>query len=90
MFPPAFPDFLHRHSCILGEGAVIERLRRQPATVLDPYLANSAFLYDPVKQAALEASYRQYLQIGRTHEPRIAACITAGAKLRFPAISTGL
>jgi homocysteine S-methyltransferase len=68
MFPPAFPDFLHRHSCILGEGAVIERLRRQPATVLDPYLANSAFLYDPVKQAALEAIYRQYLQIGRTHD----------------------
>jgi homocysteine S-methyltransferase len=68
MLPPAFPDFLQRHPCILGEGAVIERLRRQPATVLDPHLANSAFIYDPVKRAALEAIYRQYLDIGRAHD----------------------
>jgi homocysteine S-methyltransferase len=63
-----FPDFLQRHPCILGEGAVIERLRRQPATALDPYLVNSAFVYDPAKRAAMAAIYRQYLEISRIHD----------------------
>jgi homocysteine S-methyltransferase len=67
MFPPAFPDFLRQHPCILGEGAVIERLRRQPETTLDPRLVNSAFVYRPAQRAQLAAIYRQYLHIGRDH-----------------------
>ncbi len=67
MLPPPFSEFLNRHPCILGEGAVIERLRRQPETLLDPHLANSAFVYDSSKRAALEAIYRQYVQIGQVH-----------------------
>jgi homocysteine S-methyltransferase len=63
-----FPDFLQHHACILGEGAIIERLRRQPGTVLDPHLVNSAFIYDPLKRAALATLYRQYLAIGRDHD----------------------
>ncbi len=61
MFPPPSPDFLHRYSCILRGGAVIERLRRQPVTALDPHLANSAFVYDPVQQATLEGIMRRIL-----------------------------
>jgi homocysteine S-methyltransferase len=60
-----FPQFLEKHPCILGEGAVIERLRRNPALELDPFLVNSAFIYDPAKRAALEAICRQYMDIGR-------------------------
>jgi hypothetical protein len=30
-----FPDYLRNYSRILGEGAVIERLRRDPTTVSD-------------------------------------------------------
>ena len=67
MLPPPFPEFLSRHPCILGEGAVIERLRRQPDTPLDPFLANSAFVYEPALRTALGAIYRQYLQAGQAH-----------------------
>lgn len=51
--------------CILGEGAVIERLRRNDALVLDPHLVNAAFLYEETPRAALEAICRQYLEVGR-------------------------
>lgn len=59
-----FPDFLERQPCILGEGAVIERLRRNSEYDLDPDIVNSAFIYDDAKRAVLEAIYRQYLDIG--------------------------
>jgi homocysteine S-methyltransferase len=68
MAASAFPEFLRRHPRILGEGAIIERLRRDPATPLDPHLVNSAFLYDRAKRPALETLYRQYLQIGADHD----------------------
>lgn len=65
MAPPLFPQFLQQHPCILGEGAVIERLRRKEGCELDPWVVNSAFVYDPVKRAALEEICCQYLDIGR-------------------------
>jgi homocysteine S-methyltransferase len=58
-------EFLERSSCILGEGAVIERLRRNGDLELDPFLVNSAFIYEDAKRAALETICRQYLDIGR-------------------------
>lgn len=61
----SFAEFLESFSCILGEGAVIERLRRNGDLALDPYLVNSAFIYDDAKRAALETICRQYLDIGR-------------------------
>lgn len=60
-----FAQFLDKSPCILGEGAVIERLRRCDDLELDPYLVNSAFIYDDTKRAALETICRQYLEIGR-------------------------
>ena len=64
----AFPEFLERSSCILGEGAVIERLRRNSALELDSFIVNSAFIYDEAKRGAIEAIYRQYLDIGMQYE----------------------
>ncbi len=64
MNPIPFPEFLERHPFILGEGAVIERLRRNSDLELDPYIVNSAFIYDESKRSALESIYRQYLDIG--------------------------
>ena len=52
--------------CILGEGAVIERLRRSDLE-LDPYLVNSAFIYEDAKRAAMQTIFRQYLDIGRDY-----------------------
>ena len=60
-----FPQFLQQHQCIIGEGAVIERLRRTEGCELDPWVVNSAFIYDPIKRAALEQICRQYLEIGQ-------------------------
>ena len=58
-------EFLERSPCILGEGAVIERLRRSGDLELNPFLVNSAFIYEDAKRAALETICRQYLDIGR-------------------------
>jgi hypothetical protein len=60
----SFAEFLESAPCILGEGAVIERLRRNNDLKLDPYLVNSAFIYEEAKRAALETICRQYLDIG--------------------------
>ena len=63
----SFAKFVEKSPCILGEGAVIERLRRNSDLELDPYLVNSAFIYEDGKRAALEAICRQYLDIGREY-----------------------
>jgi homocysteine S-methyltransferase len=58
-------QLLENTPCILGEGAVIERLRRNSDLELDPYLVNSGFIYDATKREALKTICRQYLDIGR-------------------------
>ena len=45
MNPIPFPDFFKQSKCILGEGAVIERLRRNSDCELDPHIVNSGFIY---------------------------------------------
>jgi len=56
---------LNQYPCILGEGAVIERLRRMQGLELDPFVVNSAFIYEEQKRRALEGICREYLEIGR-------------------------
>lgn len=63
-----FPELIERSPCILGEGAVIERLRRGGDFELDPHIVNSGFVYDEAKRAALAAICRQYLDIGRRYQ----------------------
>lgn len=67
MTTPHFPfaTLLNTAPVILGEGAVIERLRRADGVTLDPHVVNSAFIYDPKGREALAAICRQYLAIGR-------------------------
>lgn len=60
----SFPQLLDQSRCLLGEGAVIERLNRNQGVELDPILVNSAFVYDETKRAAVEDIYREYLDIG--------------------------
>ena len=68
MNPTPFPRFFEQSPIILGEGAVIERLRRNTDFELDPFIVNSAFIYDPKKRSALETIYRQYLDIGFNYD----------------------
>jgi S-methylmethionine-dependent homocysteine/selenocysteine methylase len=63
-----FPRFFEQSPIILGEGAVIERLRRNTDFELDPFIVNSAFIYDPKKRSALETIYRQYLDVGFNYD----------------------
>ena len=60
-------DFLDNAPCVLGEGAVIERLRRNPQLELDPNLVNATFIYHAAPRAALVAICRQYMEIGRAY-----------------------
>ena len=77
MKPLPFPKFFEKSQCILGEGAVIERLRRNSEFELDPHIVNSAFLYDKGKSAALSEIYRQYLDIGfKYHLPLLLSTPT--------------
>jgi S-methylmethionine-dependent homocysteine/selenocysteine methylase len=54
-------------SPILGEGAVIERLRRAPGIQLNEHVVNSALIYEQAGHAALTTIYRQYLEIGQRY-----------------------
>ena len=63
-----FAQLLATAPVILGEGAVIERLRRMDGVELDPHVVNSAFVYDDRGRSALAAICRQYLEIGRSHD----------------------
>ena len=62
-----FLDLFVSSPCILGEGAVIERLRRNTSLVLDPHLVNAAFIYSEESRSALERICRQYIEIGREY-----------------------
>jgi len=63
----SFAALLESAPVILGEGAVIERLRRSAGIELDPFVVNSALIYQDAGRAAMETICRQYLDIGRHH-----------------------
>ncbi len=52
---------------ILAEGAVIERLRRNPAVRLDPEILHAGLVLKKSGRTALERIYREYFDIGRKH-----------------------
>ncbi len=62
-----FSQALVNAEFILAEGAVIERLRRDPAVTLDPHIANAGLVYSADGRAALARLYTQYLDIGRAY-----------------------
>ena len=43
MTPASFSRFYEQSDIIIGEGAVIERLRRETEWELDPHVVNAAF-----------------------------------------------
>jgi S-methylmethionine-dependent homocysteine/selenocysteine methylase len=61
-------NIFEKSHAILGEGAVIERLRRNNDLELDPHIVNSAFIYDEDKRAALAKIYQEYMEIGREYD----------------------
>ena len=63
----SFQELLSASPVILGEGAVIERLRRSPGVSLDEHVVNSALIYQDAGRSALETICRQYLDIGQRY-----------------------
>jgi homocysteine S-methyltransferase len=63
----SFVELLETSPVILGEGAVIERLRRADSNMLDEHVVNSALIYQETGRIALEAICRQYLDIGQRY-----------------------
>jgi hypothetical protein len=58
-----FEDAVANAPVILTEGAVIERLRRDPAVDLDPHIANAGLIYNQIGRNTMAGIYRQYIDI---------------------------
>jgi homocysteine S-methyltransferase len=63
-----FQEAMASEPFILAEGAVIERLRRNPSVSLDPHVVHAGLVYDARAITALEDVYRGYLDVGRDHD----------------------
>jgi homocysteine S-methyltransferase len=60
----SFVETINNSPIILTEGAVIERLHRDPSVELDPHILNAGLVYEKKGRRALEKIYRQYIEIG--------------------------
>jgi len=62
----SIPQFIENAEVILGEGAVIERIKRESDQDLDPYIVNAGFIYDDRQRNLLADIFKGYLDIGKT------------------------
>lgn len=62
-----FEKTIQSHQPVLTEGAMVERLRRNPAVILDPEIAHAGLVYSEAGRSALTKIYRQYLSLGCQH-----------------------
>jgi homocysteine S-methyltransferase len=53
---------------MLTEGAMVERLRRNPQVELDPFVANGSLLYTSAGRQALSDLWREYIEIAQKHD----------------------
>jgi homocysteine S-methyltransferase len=63
-----FAETVNTGSSLLTEGAVIERLRRNPDVTLDPHILHAGLIYDTAGRETLSRIHRQYLDIGLAHQ----------------------
>ncbi|MCP5113776.1 MAG: homocysteine S-methyltransferase family protein [bacterium] len=82
-----FRDQLRGVGTVLMEGAVIERLRREPRVMLDEHILHAGFLYEPDNRALLGGILREYMQIGSDARLAMAALTptwrASGERLRL-------
>ena len=69
-----FLDTVQTAPLVLTEGALIERLRRDPTVALDPHVLHAGFIYDERGREALRRLYRQYLDIGSAFDLPMMVC----------------
>jgi homocysteine S-methyltransferase len=64
-------SLLETSPCVLTEGALIERIRRDGRVPLDPHILHAAFPRSEEGRRALTRLYRQYLDVAREYETPI-------------------
>jgi homocysteine S-methyltransferase len=69
-----FIDTVQTAPLVLTEGALIERLRRDPTVALDPHVLHAGFLYEERGRETLRRLYRQYLDIGSAFDLPMIVC----------------
>ncbi len=69
-----FQQAIAHYPVILAEGALIERLRRNPSVRLNPHILHAGLVYDSRGQTALRQIYRQYMDIGRVAGLPLLTC----------------
>lgn len=69
-----FLEVIRTAPLILTEGALIERLRRDPTVALDPSILHAGFIYEERGREALHRLYRQYLDIGAAFDLPTMVC----------------
>lgn len=60
-----FPEFVVSGSRAITEGAVLERVRRDPDLSLDPHILNGGFVYDAKARARLAEIHAGYMSLAR-------------------------
>jgi homocysteine S-methyltransferase len=60
-----FLQFVASGTTAIAEGAVLERVRRDPALVLDPHILNGGLIYDPAGRARLAEIHGGYIGLAR-------------------------
>jgi homocysteine S-methyltransferase len=60
-----FTQFLATGAPAIAEGAVLERVRRDPALVLDPHILNGGLIYDKSGRARLAEIHLDYMRLAR-------------------------
>ncbi|MBM3519913.1 MAG: homocysteine S-methyltransferase family protein, partial [Alphaproteobacteria bacterium] len=60
-----FGDFIRSGRTALGDGSIYERLRRDPAVVVDPFIFHGGLIYDPRFSPTLAAIHREYIDVSR-------------------------
>jgi homocysteine S-methyltransferase len=69
-----FVAALDSRQLVLTEGALVERLRRDPRIQLDPHVANASLLYSEAGASALSELWRGYLDVARGCDRAMIVC----------------
>lgn len=60
-----FSQFVASGARALAEGAIVERVRRDPSLPFDPHILNGGLIYDPAGRARLAAIHTDYIGAAR-------------------------
>ncbi len=64
----AFEKTIKEAHFILTEGGMVERIRRSSSVELDPFIAHAGLIYEEEGKQALEAIYREYIDIAKKYD----------------------